>query len=890
CYEGLCSTAVITQFGTQAGSQSTLRRNQSFSTKRGVASLDKQKPGLQHSYANGFQDLAEASVKSNLDADDITEKYKEALMYYSKYKNAAVVEMEASLKACRILILLKRPLAAADFLQNVIYINLQLSDEDRISRYSTLSSLYSQIGFQRKASFFKRVAAMQCVAPQNPRPNWVQCHHLLVQALAGYRIHLDPKDSHAVPGEMNGWTVIQTRVLHELIYSAKRMGNLQLAVRYLTILLHTQLDYLSDSEKRELVTNLEGFTGSCEGTVNTLALDSGVLVPHVPLINVPRVKTFKLLPLATHLEPRNLRAPEASASDSVFIFTPLNIGAVEHMADRPEVDFKWVEGDLCEVELVMCNPMPDALSLSQLSLLTEGVAVETFPSSVVLPVAPSLYRAKITMRPTAAGELSIVGYHTKLYGVRSNCKLRDCPSIPQSLFKIVVTSALPQAHLSTSLPCSADFLSFGEGLNVVTSATAVLYCGQSKECTVTIQNKSRLPIDWVKVSLEATRDSKDYVNEVYMWNSENVQSQLPIPPSGVLCFTMVLQGIGDFLIPGVGKGGRDSLRRLGEPVNQLVSLGRVVEGVLRVDYSGGPGYHDNLCRCSSVAFSVDILPSVVFTKWNVMLSESSDHCYVILDLKNVCDHDTEVRYSGQSAYLKHQHIRSICIEVERLEPGLVDSHTDAQFSSLLASFLDITYTIPSQKVSGKVDASRLTWTKEQQQLLCLSPVSWDIHLNGQVISPLHIGSLEYRTGQLIRLDVEATIQSETSELFGRGAVLTVCCCQHHDNGVVSYNTDQYVIAMGNQDLHVEQISSDTPVHHSCTYMFTCAGFYKFDIQLRVGSGETQSDINYGNGGQGNPMVNIVQGHGHSYTVKDEGQDSKPLLLKCLSVIEVNIVE
>jgi hypothetical protein len=71
----------------------------------------------------------------------------------------------------------------------------------QINRYSTLSTLYAQIGFKRKASFFKRVAAMQCVAPQNPKPNWVVCHQLLVQALEGYRIYLDPSDSTTKPGQ-----------------------------------------------------------------------------------------------------------------------------------------------------------------------------------------------------------------------------------------------------------------------------------------------------------------------------------------------------------------------------------------------------------------------------------------------------------------------------------------------------------------------------------------------------------------------------------------------------------------------------------------------------------------------------------------------------------------
>ena len=44
----------------------------------------------------------------------------------SKCRHAGIVEMEASIKATQILILQKKFLLAHDFLQNVIYINLQV--------------------------------------------------------------------------------------------------------------------------------------------------------------------------------------------------------------------------------------------------------------------------------------------------------------------------------------------------------------------------------------------------------------------------------------------------------------------------------------------------------------------------------------------------------------------------------------------------------------------------------------------------------------------------------------------------------------------------------------------------------------------------------------------
>lgn len=50
-----------------------------------------------------------------------------------QYRNAGVVETEASIKAVHVLIEQRRYLMAAEFLSNVVFINLQLSDEEKAS-------------------------------------------------------------------------------------------------------------------------------------------------------------------------------------------------------------------------------------------------------------------------------------------------------------------------------------------------------------------------------------------------------------------------------------------------------------------------------------------------------------------------------------------------------------------------------------------------------------------------------------------------------------------------------------------------------------------------------------------------------------------------------------
>ena len=79
------------------------------------------------------------------------------------------MELEACLKATKILAKFNRRLEAADFLQNTIYIGIKLEPDREIERLSTLAELYGMIGFKRKEAFYKRVAAMYCVQDQGSK-------------------------------------------------------------------------------------------------------------------------------------------------------------------------------------------------------------------------------------------------------------------------------------------------------------------------------------------------------------------------------------------------------------------------------------------------------------------------------------------------------------------------------------------------------------------------------------------------------------------------------------------------------------------------------------------------------------------------------------------------
>lgn len=64
----------------------------------------------------------------------------------SKYKNAGVIELEACVKAVRVLAIQKRSMEASEFLQNAVYINLrQVCAQHPMTLLFLLERLHSDV-------------------------------------------------------------------------------------------------------------------------------------------------------------------------------------------------------------------------------------------------------------------------------------------------------------------------------------------------------------------------------------------------------------------------------------------------------------------------------------------------------------------------------------------------------------------------------------------------------------------------------------------------------------------------------------------------------------------------------------------------------------------------
>ncbi|XP_077022828.1 trafficking protein particle complex subunit 9 isoform X2 [Tamandua tetradactyla] len=725
--EGLCSASVIYHYPGGTGGKNGARRFQGSLFPAEAA--NRHRPGAQEVLidpgaltTNGINPDTSAEIgraKNCLSPEDIIEKYKEAISYYSKYKNAGVIELEACVKAVRVLAIQKRSMEASEFLQNAVYINLrQLSEEEKIQRYSILSELYELIGFHRKSAFFKRVAAMQCVAPSIAEPGWRACYKLLLETLPGYSLSLDPKDFSK--GTHRGWAAVQMRLLHELVYASRRMGNPALSVRHLSFLLQTMLDFLSDQEKKDVTQSLENYTSKCPGTMELLTLPDGLTLPPVPFTKLPIVRHVKLLNLPASLRPQKMKSllGQNMSTKSPFIYSPI-IAHSRGEERSKKIDFQWVQGDVCEVQLMVYNPMPFELRVENMGLLTSGVEFESLPAALSLPAESGLYPVTLVGVPRTTGTITVNGYHTTVFGVFSDCLLDNLPGIKSSGSTVEVVPALPRLQMSTSLPRSAHSLQPSSGDEISSNVSVQLYNGETQQLIIKLENVGMEPLEKLEVTSKILTTKEKLYGDFLSWKLEEILAQFPLQPGKIATFTMNIKVKLDFscqenLLQDLSDDGISvSGFPLSSPFRQVVrsrvdskptnppesskvgdashvkdgigshvarsgfipgshlphhqrDLGDTLEAILNFKYSGGPGHVEGYYRNLSLGLHVEVEPSVFFTRVSTLPATSTRQCHLLLDVFNSTEHELTISAQGNEELILHaSECQRMAIQVDK---------------------------------------------------------------------------------------------------------------------------------------------------------------------------------------------------------------------------------
>uniref|UniRef100_A0A2K6BH78 Trafficking protein particle complex subunit 9 n=1 Tax=Macaca nemestrina TaxID=9545 RepID=A0A2K6BH78_MACNE len=800
--EGLCSASVIYHYPGGTGGKSGARRFQGSALPAEAA--NRHRPGAQEVLidpgaltTNGINPDTSTEIgraKNCLSPEDIIDKYKEAISYYSKYKNAGVIELEACIKAVRVLAIQKRSMEASEFLQNAVYINLrQLSEEEKIQRYSVLSELYELIGFHRKSAFFKRVAAMQCVAPSIAEPGWRACYKLLLETLPGYSLSLDPKDFSR--GTHRGWAAVQMRLLHELVYASRRMGNPALSVRHLSFLLQTMLDFLSDQEKKDVTQSLENYTSKCPGTMEPIALPGGLTLPPVPFTKLPIVRHVKLLNLPASLRPHKMKSllGQNVSTKSPFIYSPI-IAHNRGEERNKKIDFQWVQGDVCEVQLMVYNPMPFELRVENMGLLTSGVEFESLPAALSLPAESGLYPVTLVGVPQTTGTITVNGYHTTVFGVFSDCLLDNLPGIKTSGSTVEVIPALPRLQISTSLPRSAHSLQPSSGDEISTNVSVQLYNGESQQLIIKLENIGMEPLEKLEVTSKVLTTKEKLYGDFLSWKLEETLAQFPLQPGKVATFTINIKVKLDFscqenLLQDLSDDGISvSGFPLSSPFRQVVRP-RVEGKPVNPPESNKAGDYSHV---------------------------KTRQCHLLLDVFNSTEHELTISTRSSEALILHAgECQRMAIQVDKFNfesfpesPGekgqfanpkqLEEERREARGLEIHTK-LGICWRIPSLKRSGEASVEGLL-TQLVLEHLQLAPLQWDVLVDGQPCDCESAAACQ--VGDPVRLEVRLTNRSPRS--VGPFA-LTVVPFQDHQNGVHNYDLHDTISFVGSSTFYLDAV-------------------------------------------------------------------------------------
>ncbi|XP_035908823.1 protein brunelleschi [Anopheles stephensi] len=489
-----------------------------------------------------------AKFPSNiLQPDEITVRYRDAIINYSKYRNAGIIETEAALKAARICIEQGKNLDVAMFLQNVLYINLNMTEQQRVRRFEVLTDLYQKIGYNRKAAFCQRLAAWRHVAQSNSNPDWGQSYRLMLESFSGHKLSLEPNE---VLENNMGWPVLQIDLLQQLVGTARRLGQSALATRHMTFLLQTMWKHLTAQEQREMALQLQNLSAQCEGAPVPLVLENGIVIPPANLTDLPHCSQLLVKDLAPHLKPVKIVVNKVDSGP--FLFTPIHFSSLDRRGiekDDSKITFNWVQHDVCEVSVSLMNPLPFELQVTDMRLLTTGVVFEAFPQTVTLQPNVS---TNVSLHGTSieCGELEIQGYSTHTLGVKSNCRLKHMlhrreRHLPPC-YKVKVIPALPKLETKTSLPQTATFSGMPNADFVTTSASITLYNGERGECTITLTNTSNIPIEYVDATFHSTLEAS-LQSRIFQLATDELHRKLPIQPNASIDFKLVIFGEADFL-------------------------------------------------------------------------------------------------------------------------------------------------------------------------------------------------------------------------------------------------------------------------------------------------------------------------------------------------------
>lgn len=798
CTEGLCAASLLSR---------SEKKEASFERPSLQLNVDQLSIAGPVNGVSGDAEELRLATAIPLTDDEIIEKCDDIFQVYERHKESRVLGFEARFKYARFFISKKKYKEASNAIQDVLSIEFTLSEAEKIQQYNAMAIMYEDIGFTRKAAFFTRLAALHCTSQHLPLQGWTASYNLLRNALEGYKIHFG---KNAQEGTHEGWPDLQITLMRELIKMSEELQNPEIPIRHISYLLHVMYKHMKENDICNLITSLENLAESIKkcSLIDDLVLPNGDILPPVSLTELPVVRAMKVNVLASHLRPF---VSPSSPVKTPFIFSTLNKKPRKNLKSNPVVN--WVDGDVGEVAMQVFNPMPFDVKVSKMTLLTEGIPFEAFPSCLALSNDTMSHPFMLLGIPQGPGQLRITGYSVEVFGIQSNCPITETIlDNPLDLPLIVnVTPMLPLLQFQSSISgIKSSINSSHKGSTLFLGVT--LYNGQSISGPIIVENVSKISVEKMSITVLSTFKS-DHSNMIKLMQ-DKVMASLPIHPGTNSQFDL----------------GFYALHHVCHGDNSLQLSGKI-----KITYGGGVSWGQGLSRQATIDFKIDVWRSLHCSHYTVKTLHQGDgqHFELSMDIHNHTTHNVEWKFE----------VKGCQDEIRKILPAGVTSRASVILEKFDLSKTDNKELLYKWCVEKLLELVKLHWRIPDHQM------SGVVNLDGLKINEAMVNTLrKYRFTCEIALQ-GLTVQREKPFVVGVTTPILVCvkvsnCSDNEvnssilsiepfevdENGVQIFEVKPKICWLGSASTLLPKIGVGGTAQHSCGFIFLCPGQYFINIR------------------------------------------------------------
>merc|ERR1739838_388595 len=752
--------------------------------------------------------------------------------------------------------IMKKFKEAADFLQNAVYINLQVRDDQRVDRYNSLADLYARIGMRRKSSFYSRVAAMQCVSANLPIHQWKTCCQLLQSSLPGFGIDLLNDSGLPLTGREAGWSLIKLRILHEFAYAARKLGDDDTAGRIMIFALMRLHEHMTENDEKDICKFLENLTvnkdtaASCKSTsqkfVDVKGYDHNIL-PQVHFYSIPTLQNIEALPLEDEDKPRSIR--ETSNSNGVFLFTPSTYYRRNNSNNK--IEFKWVVGENALIRVSISNPLKHcSLKVKNFRVIgemescnkTTGPTFECDYHAFELPPLSSIVKELIVM-PLHFGLLTITGYEARVYGVDSTCIFKNMSWINDEKLQIQIIPPLPQVkHVESSL-------SRNEGELVIKSTVLP---GEIKLLQIPLHNVGKFPANIIDVSSQNYTQSQ---NDNKFPRSTKKKDLIKETWLQVTCDELHTGGddiIGEVLH--VNEKKFVTLRLSAASASAHGSDDSVLSSVVKIRLCTNESFEKNWCRHLIITLETTLTSHLKVHDILVTNTNRQGWCQLQIDIENTLNEQIcvvskylnrhnlllsdgrDVLYEDGNIVLLHvePHERTTCSHVIKCVEESSNIFKEFKIHKNIFKFLNqlllLEWKIDTKDYQrkGSLDLTSFRHCKPTKVMNIIKPpMKWDLKINSNVQQVDEFSAEMIVTGEFCNL--QYTITNVSSDQIGKMEI-ELQVFQDQFNGMCEYNMEDSVVILGTSSADFYHVKSGETCEFVCCLLFLLVGQYQIRVR------------------------------------------------------------